>query len=81
MAFGASESDFVIKVGSRAFVNNLIAELGNLTTRQKKLFALLDRRDKMPPRTFCTRSASIGVPRACSKPEEPPEDIADAGRV
>ncbi|MBP7770839.1 MAG: histidine--tRNA ligase [Candidatus Pacebacteria bacterium] len=77
MAFGASESDFVIKVGSRSYINAAIAELGLSDEGAKKLFALLDRRAKMPREEFLQALAELSVPESMILPEEPPADVAE----
>ena len=76
MAFGAQEGDFVIKVGSRAFLNSVIEELGLSEEKTKKLFALLDKRDKMPREEFLHALSELSIPEARLLPEEPPADIA-----
>lgn len=77
MAFGATESDFVIKVGSRAYVNGVIAELGMDEESAKSLFALLDRRDKMPREEFLHKLSELSVPESTLLPAQPPQDIAE----
>lgn len=76
MAFGASEGDFVIKVGSREYVNGVIKELGLTDEDAKRLFALLDRRDKMPREEFLRKLSELSVPESTLLPDEPPETIA-----
>lgn len=77
MAFGATESDFIIKVGSRAAVQGVIDELGLSEDDTKKLFALLDRKAKMPREEFLHALSELSVPESTILPEEPPQDIAD----
>lgn len=77
MAFGASESDFVIKVGSRGHINNAIAELGLSEDTTKKLFALLDRKAKMPREDFLHELSLLSVPESKVLSDEPPQDIAE----
>src|SRR6185437_10110685 len=48
IAFGAKDSDFVIKVSSREHINNLCKELGLSDEHSKKLLSLLDHKTKMP---------------------------------
>lgn len=76
IAFGASESDFVIKVGSRTFLNTAMDELGLDDAARQKLFALLDRRAKMPREDFLHALSELSVPENAILPEEPPQDIA-----
>ncbi len=76
MAFGASESDFIIKVGSRTFLNATMDELGLGEDARKKLFGLLDRRDKMPREDFLHQLSELSIPESKLLPEEPPQDIA-----
>ena len=77
MAFGATESDFTIKVGSRGYVNGVIAELGLSEEDAKKLFALLDRREKMPREEFLHGLSQLSVPESTLLPDEPPQDIKE----
>ncbi|HEY4501736.1 MAG TPA: histidine--tRNA ligase [Candidatus Paceibacterota bacterium] len=77
MAFGATESDFVIKVGSREHINAAVAELGISDDDAKKLFALLDRKQKMPREEFLRALSELSVPEHAVLPEEPPQAIAD----
>lgn len=76
-AFGAGESDFVIKVGSREYVNDIVKELGLSDEQSKRLFALLDRRDKMPREEFLHELSEINVPESVLLPSEPPEALAE----
>ena len=75
-AFGASERDFVIKLGSRAALNALCGELGLDEERQKKFLALLDRREKIPEREFDAALAGFGASRSMLSGETPPPDVA-----
>ncbi len=77
MAFGASESDFTIRVGSREHINGAMAELGLDEGGTRKLFALLDKRDKMPREAFLHALSELSVPEHAILPEEPPQDIAE----
>ncbi|MDB5225760.1 MAG: hisS [Candidatus Adlerbacteria bacterium] len=76
MAFGATESDFVIKVGSRSAINGLVAELGLSEETTKKLFALLDRKAKMPGEEFSHALSDLSVPESRLFDHEPPEEIS-----
>ena len=75
-AFGATDSDFVIKLGSRAFLDALTTELGLSEADAKKLRGLLDRRAKMPEAEFDAGLAELGVPKEKLSPSEVPQDIA-----
>ncbi|MDB5224427.1 MAG: hisS [Candidatus Adlerbacteria bacterium] len=76
MAFGASQSDFVIKLGSRSYLNALAAELGLSEENTRAMFALLDRKDKMPQEKFEADMEAIGVPLGKISADNPPEDVA-----
>lgn len=76
MAYGARESDFVIKVGSRQAINDL-ARQNNLDEAQtKKFFGLLDRRAKMSEVDFDLALKELGVNKSLLSPQNVPEDIA-----
>jgi histidyl-tRNA synthetase len=77
MAFGAAEGDFTIKVGSRAYLNGALQELGVDDEQAKKVFALLDRRAKMPREEFLHALSELSVPESALLPEEPPQEIAE----
>lgn len=46
--FGVKESQFVIKINDRAHLTTLFRELGLTTDQSRELFALLDRKNKIP---------------------------------
>lgn len=75
-AFGAKESDFVIKVGNRAFLNGVIDELGLDEASSRALFALLDRREKMPREEFLHKLSELSVSESKLIPDKPPADTA-----
>ena len=60
-AFGAEENDFVIKIGSRAFVNGIALELELSNEDTQKLFALLDRKNKIEKDEFEAGLKELGV--------------------
>ena len=75
-AFGARESDFVIKVGSRQAIS-AIAQENNLDQSQtKKFFALLDRRAKTSEVDFDLQLKEFGINKSLLSPQNVPEDIA-----
>jgi histidyl-tRNA synthetase len=75
-AFGATEKDFVIKLGSRTFVNSLIAEANLSEENGKVLLALLDRRAKMPSEEFNTKLTELGIKKE-KLSGDVPADIAN----
>jgi histidyl-tRNA synthetase len=76
-AFGGSESDFVIRIGSRTHLDALSKELGLSVEKEKELLGLLDRKDKMPHEEFAQRLSGLGVPQERLSAENPPEDVAE----
>ncbi len=74
-AFGASDDDFVIKVGSRIWLNQLISELGLDAERAQSLRRLLDAKDKMPIDEFKTKLAELQVPEGVVLDAAPPAEI------
>ncbi len=74
--FGATESDFVIKVGSRAFLDALVKELKLSESNAKHLFSLLDRRGKLPREAFEAHLRELNIPNDSLFPSEPPAEIA-----
>ncbi len=75
-AFGARESDFVIKIGSRTFLNTLIEELSLSEQDSKRFLGLLDRRAKMPADEFTAAMSDIGVPLERLSPGAVPADVS-----
>ncbi len=72
-AFGASDSDFIIKVGSRTFLNSIIADAGLSEESGKALLALLDKRAKMPTEEFDSALAELGVSKDTLSGDAPAE--------
>ncbi len=81
VAFGAGESDFIIKVGSRNFLNALAKELKLGDDESKKLFGLLDRRNKMEKAEFAKEIADLGVAAEMLESKNVPEDVAEVIRL
>lgn len=74
-AFGATDEDFVIKVGSRIWLNQLIAELQLDDENAQSLRRLLDAKGKMPEDDFKAKLAELAVPEGVILNAEPPADI------
>ena len=75
-SFGASEEDFVIKVGSRVWLDELLTELSLDAEKAQSLRRLLDAKGKMPEEDFKAKLAELNVPEAIITDAEPPADIA-----
>lgn len=76
-SFGAKESDFVIKVGSRVFLNDLIQQKGLDEEQAGKLIRLLDSKDKMTSEAFETGLTELGLSPDILSAENVPADIAE----
>ncbi|HWB34195.1 MAG TPA: histidine--tRNA ligase [Candidatus Paceibacterota bacterium] len=76
-AFGAEESDFTIKLGSRNFIDSVVKELTLSDDDAKKLRNLLDRRAKIPADEFTRDINDIGVAIEMLSPERVPADVAE----
>ncbi len=74
-AFGAKSSDFVIKIGSRAFLDELALRHGLSPESSRALVALLDRRGKMPAEEFEVKLEVLGVPLSSISGNEEPEEV------
>jgi histidyl-tRNA synthetase len=74
-AFGANESDFVIKVASRTFLDSVAAKLGLSEENVRRLRNTLDRKDKVTKEQFEKDLAEIGVALEITSPDNPPEDV------
>lgn len=74
-AFGASDADFVIRVGSRTFLNELIEEFKLDETQAKQFIGLLDRRNKMDAGEFYTRMNELGIDAPTFDQREAPEEV------
>lgn len=77
LAFGATENDFTIKLGSRHFLNSIIAKYALSTIDGKRLLMLLDRKSKITPEEFADGLVTLGLDASLLSPQEPPADIAD----
>jgi histidyl-tRNA synthetase len=77
-AFGAEDSDFLIKIGSRNFLNSLTHELKLSDEAGKKLFGLIDRKAKMAKEEFAREIADLGVAAEMLHADRVPEDVAAA---
>jgi histidyl-tRNA synthetase len=75
-AFGASESDFSIRVSSRSHLDTMAAEAGLDEAGKKKLLALLDRKAKLSQLEFETGLTDLGIVRARVEAAEPPQEVA-----
>jgi histidyl-tRNA synthetase len=74
-AFGARETDFIIRVGSRKAINT-IAEEHRLTEEQtKNLFNLLDRRGKISEIDFEADLKKLGINKSLLSTAHPPTEI------
>jgi len=76
-AFGATQSDLIIKVGSRTFLNALMEDVGLLPEAQNAFLALLDRRAKMPAEEFESKLSELGVPLEKLSADTLPADVAE----
>ena len=74
-AFGASDSDFAIKIGSRTHINQ-VAQDNSLSDEQtKQLLRLLDRKSKISSVDFDAGLAELGVNKSVLSPSNIPPDI------
>jgi histidyl-tRNA synthetase len=76
-AFGANEGDFVIKLGSRRFLDSVVEQTGLSAEQAKKLRTVLDRRSKVEQAEFQKDIQEIGVALEMLASENPPEDVAE----
>lgn len=76
-AFGAGESDFVIRIGSRTHLDAVCAGLGLDDAKRKALLALLDRKEKMPREEFVGGLGDLGVPESALSADTVPADVAE----
>lgn len=76
IAFGATESDFVIKLGSRAFTDALVKEMQLNDAQAAKFRRLLDQREKIPHERFASDVADLGVALEMLSPKKVPADVA-----
>ncbi|HEY5383536.1 MAG TPA: histidine--tRNA ligase, partial [Candidatus Paceibacterota bacterium] len=74
-AFGASDSDFIIKISSHVWLEELAAELALSQENAAILRHLLDAKDKMPAGDFIKGLEDIGVPSDVITHAAPPPDI------
>lgn len=58
-AFGAKETDFIIRVNSRALLTTACAEAGLTSDATREYLRLLDKKSKMTPETFAEAQEAI----------------------
>jgi histidyl-tRNA synthetase len=80
-AFGATEQDFQIKIGSRNFLNALKTELKLSDEAGKKLFGLIDRKAKIEKAEFAKELEDLGVAAEMLEADKVPEDVAQALKI
>lgn len=83
---GASDSDFVIKVGSRTYVEQVARDNKLDEAQTKQLLGLLDRKNKISSVDFDIELDKLGINKSLLEPSNVPQDIeqmlanfADAG--
>lgn len=74
-AFGATDSDFIIKVGSRPAMNAIAAEHKLSEEDTKKFFGLLDRKDKVSSVDFDLELQKLGIDKNRLSPSNVPHDV------
>jgi histidyl-tRNA synthetase len=78
-AFGATENDFVIKLGSRTFLNTFMDEYGIRNDERTRFLSLLDHKAKMSKEEFedALSEFQTVLPLSSDRlsPNNPPEDI------
>jgi histidyl-tRNA synthetase len=74
-AFGAQDTDFVIKLGSRSYLDQLVREHGLSDSAARELINLLDRKGKIPKEEFDSTLATLGVPEDALSSDNEPEEI------
>ena len=75
VAFGARESDFIIKVGSRAYLNQVIKDHKLSDEQGKKLLVLLDRKQKISEADFDAGLRELGVNKSVLSPAGAPPEV------
>jgi histidyl-tRNA synthetase len=81
LAFGAHESDFTIKIGSRAFTETLAKELTLDEANTKKLHRLLDQRGKISEEQFIADLQLLGGTLEMLSPTKPPQDVVGVLKI
>ena len=75
IAFGATEDDFIIKLGSRNFLNALVRKLKLSDTDAKKLRSILDKRSKLGVGEFERQLVDLGIAAEMLDDKVVPEDV------
>lgn len=75
--FGAQESDFKIRVGSRAFLDAFAKDRGLTNEQYQHLRRLLDAKNKMPADEFAAGLKQLAIDPEALSADNPPEDIAN----
>lgn len=77
IAFGATESDFEIRLGSRNFLDTVIAELNLSPEFAKRLRMLLDRKNKIAHEDYEREMTDLGIAIERLSPEKIPPDVEE----
>ncbi len=80
-AFGASDSDFVIKLGSRSYLDSIANQYTLSQEQVKALTALLDKRAKMSAEEFDKAWAMFNIPASVLGADAVPADVAETLRL
>ncbi len=75
--FGAEDKDFVIKLGSRTFLNTLMDTYALGDEARMRFLGLLDRRAKMPAEEFAAALGEMNVPLDALSADTAPADVAE----
>jgi histidyl-tRNA synthetase len=78
-AFGAAESDFIIRINSRSLLNAACAAAGLTGDDVRQYLRLLDKKSKMTPEAFAAASSTITAKDPLALIENSSEDSTVAG--
>jgi histidyl-tRNA synthetase len=76
-AFGATDEDFIIKLGSRNFLDSIVEELDLSPQHAKALRHLLDRKNKITRQEFTREVEELGIAVETLSPKKVPSDVAE----
>ncbi|HEY6020030.1 MAG TPA: ATP phosphoribosyltransferase regulatory subunit, partial [Candidatus Paceibacterota bacterium] len=76
-AFGGQPHDFEIRIGSRAYINEILSGHAFSDEQNKAFIALLDRKNKISDQDFDLGLQKLGLSRSVISPHNPPAEIIE----
>lgn len=80
-AFGGTPNDFEIRMGSRAYINEIMTQHALDDVARREFVRLLDRKEKISEEDFAQGLRKLGLTQSLIAPTNPPQDVAEVLRL